>query len=425
MMMRAHLTIALVAAALLAAVPSPARAQQNPYRLKETNQQTLCLACHDDFAQKLKKKYVHTAVKAGDCAGCHDPHVSAYPKLLSAAVQETCASCHEGIISPKAKSAHKVVVEGQCQKCHDPHASDHPGNLVSKSTDLCVSCHADIGEAVTKAKFKHSPVQQGCMTCHGPHGSDKAEALLKTGVPALCLGCHKPDAPAFVNAHMRYPVAKASCTSCHDPHGSENPALLPSSVHAPLTSRACAQCHDAPDSATPFATKRPGYELCKGCHNDMVTAMLAKPRLHWPVADTQGCVSCHNPHASKYAKLVKSRPVVLCGSCHAQTASEILSAKVKHAPVDAGECVSCHSPHASTGVYLVDKPSVNELCTQCHDYTTHSAHPIGEKAVDPRNRNLRVDCLSCHKSHGTEHKHLLLAATNTEMCTQCHKQYAR
>jgi len=56
----------------------------------------------------------------------------------------------------------------------------------------------------------------------------------------------------------------------------ERAALLLDSVHSPVANRACAQCHQPPDSATPFATKRPGYELCKGCHNDMVTQTLAR-----------------------------------------------------------------------------------------------------------------------------------------------------
>jgi predicted CXXCH cytochrome family protein len=68
---------------------------------------------------------------------------------------------------------------------------------------------------------------------------------------------------------------------------------------------------------------------------------------------------------------------------------------------------------------------VIKTCSACHDYSTHSAHPLGEKAIDPRNKNLRVDCLSCHKGHGTEFKRMLLAETNVELCTQCHKKYAR
>jgi predicted CXXCH cytochrome family protein len=50
---------------------------------------------------------------------------------------------------------------------------------------------------------------------------------------------------------------------------------------------------------------------------------------------------------------------------------------------------------------------------------------VGDKAVDPRNKNLRVDCLSCHKAHGTEFKRMLLAETNIELCTRCHKQFGK
>jgi DmsE family decaheme c-type cytochrome len=423
--MGSRLTIACVSVVALLAGHSAARAQQNPYRLKNPDQKTLCLACHTDFAQKLQNRFVHTAVRAGECSGCHDPHVSSHSKLLSADTQQICATCHDGVIPANAKSVHKVVADGQCEKCHDPHASENPANLVAKGTNLCVGCHKDIGEAVRTAKFRHTPVEQGCLTCHGPHGSDKSLHLLKTDVPALCVTCHKVDNPEFIARHMKYPVGRASCTSCHDPHGSNQPALLLTSVHQPVSTRACGQCHEAPDSPTPFATKRTGYELCKGCHNDMVNATLSKARLHWPVADKTGCVNCHSPHASKHDKLLKADTAVLCGTCHVDTAKGIAATAVKHAPVDSGTCTVCHSPHGASGVFLIDQPSVNELCTTCHDYAQHSAHPIGEKAVDPRNKNLRVDCLSCHKGHGTEFKWMLRAATNTELCTQCHKQFGR
>jgi predicted CXXCH cytochrome family protein len=50
---------------------------------------------------------------------------------------------------------------------------------------------------------------------------------------------------------------------------------------------------------------------------------------------------------------------------------------------------------------------------------------MGAKAKDPRNQNLQVQCLSCHRGHGTEHKKLLLSATQTELCTKCHEKYQR
>jgi DmsE family decaheme c-type cytochrome len=424
--MRSRLTIACVSVVVLLGVyASTARSQQNPYRLKETDQKKLCLACHTDFAQLLEKRFVHTAVKSGECSGCHDPHASAHGKLLSAGVRQICATCHQAVIPPNAKSAHKVVADGDCTKCHDPHASENPAHLLVAGNDLCLGCHKDLGAAVAAAKFKHAPVGQGCVTCHDPHGSAQSVRLLKKAVPALCLGCHKPDSPSFVARHMRYPVAKADCTTCHDPHGSNQPALLLNNVHPPLAARQCDRCHERPDSATPFATRLPGYELCRDCHGDMVKTTLAKARLHWPVADKKGCVNCHSPHASREEKLLKAATPALCGSCHADTLKRIAAVTVKHQPVVEGQCMACHSPHSSDGTYLFNDPSVNTLCSTCHDYAAHSAHPIGEKAVDPRNKNLRVDCLSCHKGHGTEFKWMLLAATNVELCTRCHKQFAR
>ena len=423
--MRSRLTIACVSLVVLLGLHAAARNQQNPYRLKEADQKKACLACHTDFGEKLKKAFVHAPVRSGECSGCHDPHVTSHARLLSVDTRQVCAGCHDGVIPAAAKSTHKVVADGECQKCHDPHAADTKAILVAGGDALCFGCHKELGEAIGQARFKHNPVGQGCLTCHGPHASENAPSLLRTDVPGICVGCHKPDTPAFRARHMNYPVAKADCTSCHDPHGSNQPALLLNTVHAPVGARTCDACHDAPTSATPFATKRAGFELCQGCHDEVVNATFAKGRLHWPVADKRGCVSCHNPHAAKHDKLLVANGANLCGRCHADTLKRIAATPVGHKPVAEGACTACHSPHGSNLPYLVDQPSLLAACAQCHDYQQHSAHPIGDEAVDPRNKNLRIDCLSCHKAHGTEFKWMLLTATTKELCTRCHTKFSR
>jgi len=423
--MSPRVTIACVSAAVLLGMHAPVGTQQNPYRLKEPDQKKACLSCHADFTQKLAKPFVHTAVQSGECSSCHDPHVSSHGKLLSADTGQLCASCHGQVIPGNAKSVHKVVADGECEKCHDPHASEHAAILLAKGDALCFGCHQDVQAAVGAAKFKHSPVRQGCQTCHAPHGSEQSASLLRAGVPGLCVRCHKPGTPAFLARHMNYPVGATNCTSCHDPHGSNQPAMLLNNVHAPVASQTCSACHAAPASASPFATKRPGYELCAGCHAEMVSATMAKERLHWAVADTKGCVNCHSPHAAKHDNLLVENGAALCRTCHDDTLSRITGAPVKHEPVASGACTACHSPHGARGAYLVDHASTNSACEACHDYQTHSAHPLGDKAVDPRNRNLRVDCLSCHAAHGGEFRWMLHASTNIELCTRCHKQFAR
>lgn len=398
---------------------------QNKYRLKPGASGKLCLSCHDQFQEKLKNPFVHTPVKSGDCSDCHDPHTSSHGKLLSEGTNQICLKCHEQVVPVKAKSSHKIASEGNCVKCHDPHASKQKFVLLKSGNDLCFSCHKTMGETLAKVKFKHSPVEKDCLGCHDPHGSAQSDHLLKKDLLALCLSCHKPDRPAFVQQHMNYPMANTRCTSCHDPHGSDRGGILFANVHQPVASKACQQCHEPPSSQTPFKTRRPGYELCRGCHSAMVNETLNKNRVHWPLMDREGCLNCHEAHASTQKKLLSSDFLTLCGKCHSDTIARQEKSLVKHDPIKEGNCGLCHSPHSSDQVLLMNKPSTIDLCAGCHDWQKHSTHPIGEKVVDTRNKNMTMDCLSCHRSHGTEFKWMLTYKTTTELCVQCHKQFKR
>ena len=403
----------------------------------------LCLTCHVDFQEKLKSKFVHTPVKIGECTGCHNPHAAAHGKLLSASRSSICASCHEKIIPDKAISVHKVVLQGQCVNCHDPHASDNKANLIKAGNDLCLGCHKTVAETLTKVKFKHLPVVEACLNCHDPHGSEKAAHLLKSAMPEVCLGCHDPAGRNFVQQHGSYPVAKANCVSCHNPHGSHTAGILYDTVHPPVASRRCVLCHEAATSSTPFKTRRPGYELCRGCHGPMLNETFGKNRVHWPVVDETGCLNCHAAHASTQKKLLQAAEPMLCARCHQDTMDwqAKLAAKAKqeqaaakgrpekgaftHQPVQEGSCTTCHSPHASDSVNLMSQASMVELCGTCHDWLKHSSHPMGEKVADPRNRNAKVDCLSCHRSHGTGYRYMITFPAATDLCVQCHKQFKR
>jgi len=430
--------------ALLLLLPAaPAAHAQNPFRLKLGAQGKICLDCHPGFQNKLTSKFVHTPVKTGQCVGCHSPHTSAHGKLLSASPNAICATCHASVVPAGAVSRHKVVIEGNCVTCHDPHASSNKANLLKAGNALCVGCHTGVGDTAAKARFKHIPVSDGCLTCHNPHASDKAAHLLKAAVPALCLGCHKPDSPRFTQQHAGYPVARADCASCHDPHGSNTAAILFDTVHPPVAAKRCSQCHNAATAAEPFATRRAGFELCRGCHSAMVNEAFSKSRVHWPLVDRTGCLNCHEPHASRQKKLLNVAEGGLCGRCHRDTADyqarlaekarqERPDSKVKvekgalaHSPVQEGRCTTCHTPHASDSVRLLRNASVVDGCGACHDWLKHNSHPVGEKYVDMRNRNRSVDCLSCHRAHGTGYRYLITFPTPTELCVQCHKQLRR
>ena len=434
------LTLFLALLPLLAVTAAEA---QNKFRLKPGASGKICLDCHSDFADKLKSKFVHTPVKTGDCAGCHSPHASAHGKLLAASPSAICLTCHPTVVPEKALSGHKVAVEGKCVACHDPHASNNKANLRKTGNALCVSCHKTTGDEIAKVKFKHIPVSNDCLSCHNPHGSDTAAHLLKKPVPALCVECHKPDSPRFASQHVNYPVAKADCASCHNPHGSNTGGILFDTIHPPVASKRCTQCHNAAASSEPFATRRSGFELCRGCHSTMVNETLGKKRIHWPLVEKSGCLNCHEPHASRQKKLLNVAEATLCGQCHQDTVeyqarlaekakqeqptskARVVKGALTHAPIQEGSCTACHAPHAADGPRLLKNASIVDGCGACHDWLKHNSHPMGEKYVDMRNRNLSVNCLSCHRAHGTGYRYMITFPASTDLCVQCHKQLRR
>jgi predicted CXXCH cytochrome family protein len=444
--MRADLRITIPVLLTVLWIGSTAYGQpgQDQFKLKPDARGKLCLNCHDKFTDVLKKPFVHTPVKTGQCSGCHDPHTSNHGKLLEAEPNRICVKCHAGIVPGKRMSIHKIVEEGNCVKCHDPHASGSKFNLLKAGSDLCLDCHKDLASELKKAKFKHSPVEKGCVNCHDPHASAQSDHLLKKSVNSLCTGCHKSTSSDFAKQHGNYPVATSRCTSCHNPHGSSKAGILFDNVHVPVANKMCNQCHDAPTSSAPFAAKKAGFELCRGCHNTMMNETLGKNRIHWPLLDKKGCGNCHEPHASSQKKLLNAGIKTLCAKCHTDTMAvqeklterekqekaaaqkgQVIKGALTHQPIQEGNCQACHSPHSADRALLMKGSSTIDLCGTCHDWLKHTSHPMGEKATDQRNKNLRVDCLSCHKSHGTGYRYMIPFPGTTDLCVQCHKQFRR
>lgn len=425
---RSKIAIAVLALCSLGGLLSPAAAAVRPeeaFRLKPGGRGKICLNCHGDFADKLKRPFIHTPVKAGECSGCHNPHTSDHGKLLSADPARICSVCHGTMIPEKAVSVHEVVATGKCASCHDPHAAGFRSNLLKGGKDLCFGCHKEMGAELGKLKVPHAPVAENCMNCHNPHASAGGPALLSGALPGLCKKCHETTGKAFQAVHMNYPVAQASCTTCHNPHGSNQNAILYDQVHSPVAKRMCNQCHGEAGSTDPLKLKRPGFELCRGCHNEMVNNAFGKAKLHWPIAGPNGCLECHAAHAAKRDNLIRGPMLEVCGRCHADTIRRQERSETKHQPILEGDCSTCHDPHASDRSFLLNKPSIFEVCETCHEWQTHSTHPIGKDFRDPRNPNLTLDCLSCHRSHGTEYPHLIPFSSITGLCVQCHEQFRR
>jgi predicted CXXCH cytochrome family protein len=196
----------------------------------------------------------------------------------------------------------------------------------------------------------------------------------------------------------------------------------------------CDACHTAIDArdiphkiknkiARGLSADQP--ELCFGCHDK---SMFEKKVVHPALG--MGCTSCHNPHASKSAKLLKGELPGPCYGCHDKGP---FSGKHVHPPVAAGQCTSCHSPHSSDLASLLDKP-VNDVCGMCHDnkssgkhiltgYGLGDHHPTSGKP-DPSRPGMAITCVSCHTPHAGSRKYLFTAATGSSgnLCLLCHKR---
>jgi predicted CXXCH cytochrome family protein len=110
-----------------------------------------------------------------------------------------------------------------------------------------------------------------------------------------------------------------------------------------------------------------GGALCVTCHKDIETA--AKSEHGHPPAASGDCLSCHNPHSSKNADLLKLPVPQACTSCHNTEDSGFRNAHLGEAGASMN-CVSCHDAHGSTekGLFMARKhaPFESNDCSVCH-----------------------------------------------------------
>lgn len=425
------LSIGVVCALIMAATAFA----EGPFKLRPGAKGELCLTCHANFKEVMKSRHLHPLMKKGECIGCHEPHTSVHKNLLTAGPTHLCYNCHKEVLPEKARSVHRDVAEGNCKSCHAPHGSDYGFLLTKPGNGICLDCHKEFQTQGKENRFKHASMEsgKGCLNCHDPHASARLHALLKKDVPSLCLGCHSSDKSSFKSGHMNFSVRDTNCVSCHDVHGSNRKGLVYADAHAPVKEKKCMECHKAADSPKIFKTGKRGADLCQLCHKAMIDEVLNKKRVHWPLVDQEGCLHCHSPHAAKQKGLLKGEMSEVCGACHGDTvALQTLSRNNPKnenlcEPVESGKCTVCHSPHAADNVLLITPKSLPEgLCGRCHEWQTHSTHPIGEKVIDQRNKNLTLDCLSCHRACGTGNNPAMLHFPTTyELCIQCHADRRR
>ena len=258
--------------------------------------------------------------------------------------------------------------------------SPHP-DLAEFGDPACAECHDDLLEG----KVVHAAAEAGCDTCHTLSGSgDETTVSLEAPPEELCLMCH--DNPAVVEGAVarHLPVVEAMCTACHSPHSSERAHLV-------------------------LGEGGVSNDVCLECHVD-VAEELERPVAHGAV-ESFGCVSCHDPHASTFAWLLRGEGNGLCLECHAG------ASHTREVDDEGRVLLFGDRPVDAVNFDVLPKLALGG---------PRGGHPVAKHPVEAEHDPLRSErafgCASCHPPHGAPRKGLLAGEANSSFCSQCHRK---
>jgi DmsE family decaheme c-type cytochrome len=281
--------------------------------------------------------------------------------------------------------------------CLPAFAADYVGN------DVCKNCHANIWSAFYKnphyksiASGKAAPENTGCEGCHGPAGAHveadggsdtipNAFSLMPPNkILDTCLRCHAETLSRSNIRRSTHTQEDVVCTNCHSIHKPQTPKFL-------------------------LANKKQS-ELCYSCHAN-VRAQFSMPFKHRVNEGFIQCTDCHNPHGSSAPTWrMASRPAMTeqaqaneepCLKCHIDKRGPFVW---EHAAVRFDGCETCHNPHGSVNAKLLKRPVIFTVCLECHKGASFG--PAGgtpkpdatHNLADPRYQN----CTTCHvRIHGS------------------------
>lgn len=180
-------------------------------------------------------------------------------------------------------------------------APPHIAGAEFSGSENCEICHAEIMEGFEDSDHARLEIKSehgsgiACESCHGPasihimEGGGRAGIINPRKSPEVCLDCHM-DIRSKTQLPHQHPLAQGhlSCVDCHEPHHGNVRHADGHFLTSTTMGGQCGECH--PRQAGPFAFEHE--------------------------ASREGCITCHDPHGSVNAKLLKQRNASLCTQCH-------------------------------------------------------------------------------------------------------------
>lgn len=270
-------------------------------------------------------------------------------------------------------------------------------------SNVCKTCHADVWFNFYKnphfksiASASEAPERTGCEGCHGPAKAHVEARGGKTTIPRAfsllspkatmdaCLMCHASN---FDKANIRrseHTQADIACTNCHSIHHAATPKYL-------------------------LAKKQ--NELCYTCHAN-IRAQFEMPSRHRVNEGFMQCSDCHNPHGTFAGTWGMGTPnhmvtqalfnEIPCLKCHVDKRGPFV---YEHPSVRVEGCQTCHNPHGSTNAKLLKRPVVFTICLECHNGGASGTRNQGVDLQSGRHNLLDPKfqkCTTCHvRLHGS------------------------
>jgi predicted CXXCH cytochrome family protein len=230
---------------------------------------------------------------------CYKCHIIKTTETFEHAEDSLCLSCHVEYLNDY--KTNQILGHNKCNSCHS-HSHNEESSLIigDKAADKCFSCHPGKIEKFNK-EYIHGPVAGGsCVVCHSPHGSRFDHSLINAE-EILCFSCHDFQQEFKEWPVQHTPFRDGQCGACHDPHATSNKWVLVKSSEV-----LCIECHGKQENFL----KNHGhpYNVKPKKHISNNVKLSDEGKLE--------CLSCHLPHASKSAHLLRSEQRNACLGCH-------------------------------------------------------------------------------------------------------------